>query len=217
MPFVLGIEGYMKTGKTTLGKHLSKKFNAPVLDTGVLYRIVASLLSKKEMTNNKIKQYVIGTSLDKIMDDLKIYFDYSLMCFNPIPCDIYSPKVSSVSALIGALTGDKWYYKFYSIIKKLSQTHNVILVGRNVLTMFPDLDIHIFLVANKQKIIELTRKEQKDLPYDEVIKLVNARNDNEQLIRKFSEQNSKTLVIDVSNMDEFEVLDFVSKIIEKRL
>lgn len=41
MTFVLGVKGYLKTGKTTLGKTLAKKYNALIVDPGVLYRIIA--------------------------------------------------------------------------------------------------------------------------------------------------------------------------------
>lgn len=217
MPFVLGIEGNMKTGKTTLAKGLSKKYNAPIIECGVLYRIIASLLLKKGMTDEQIKNIVDNTKLESIMEDLKLSYNYSLKSFVPVPEDIYSAEVSKMSSTIGAITGDRWYYLFQKIIGKIKEINNIIIVGRNLLRTFPNLNVHIFLTANTQKIVKLTLAEQKNLSCEEVLQLVREREEKERIIRKFSVQDERTILIDVSDKNEVEVLDAVSNEIEKRL
>lgn len=216
MPFLLGIEGYFKTGKTTLGRKLAKKYNAPLIDVGVLYRIVSSLLLNKHMPIEQIKKLVNTKDIETIMKDLNIYYDYSLMSFSQMPNDIYSIEVSEVSTIIGEITGDKWYPFFYSLINEIKKTTDVILVGRNVLKVFPNVDIHFFLVANTQKIVELTLKEQPSLTYEEAFDIVQKREEREKNIRKYSCKNDSTIQIDISDKNEEEVFNLVVYYIESK-
>ena len=48
----IAIDGTAASGKGTLGKNLSDKYNFPYLDTGMLYRKVAYNLIKYNVTNS---------------------------------------------------------------------------------------------------------------------------------------------------------------------
>lgn len=217
MSFVLGIDGYSKTGKTTLARNLSKEYNAPILDVGILYRTIASLLINHNFSEEQTKYIVNSYSLEDIMKALGVYYNYELKTFEPILDNLYNVNTTTLGALIGAETGDKWYYNFNSIVRKLNKENNVIVVGRNLLKIFPNLDVHIFLTANINKILELTLKEQPNLTKEETLKYIQQREEKEKIIRKYFIQNKKTKFIDVSKKNETDVFSLVEKEIKSSL
>ena len=211
---VIGIEGRFKTGKTTLAHSLSKEYNAPILDMGVLYRIVASQL--KRMTKEEIKKKVIGVELEQIMEDLQILYDYDKCAFFPLPEDIQTPVISNIAAFIGELTNEMWYEGFRKIIRNVNKNRDIILVGRNVLRVYPDLDLHFFLDSTTEKIVQLTLKGQ-NIKYEEAWKMVKERMISEEKLKRLFVQDGRTIFIDISEKNQKEVIQLVNEEIKKRL
>ena len=63
----IAIDGTAASGKGTLAKKLSAKYNFPHLDTGLMYRMVASILiddKKKYSPNLKLESYEIAKKID---------------------------------------------------------------------------------------------------------------------------------------------------------
>lgn len=215
MPFVVGIEGYFKTGKTTVANILSQKYNIPILEIGVLYRIIASLLLERHLTEEQIKTFVMSQTLQLLMQNLSISYHYEEKSFYPLPSNLTSTSVSQTAAFIGAITGDKWYPNFSFLVEKVAQKTNVILVGRNLLNAYPRLNMHFFLTASFEKQVELTIQENPELSLEAATQVVQKREAQESLIRRFSIQDVRTKVIDVSNKSLDEVIVLISNKMEE--
>lgn len=211
MPSVIGIEGYFKTGKTSLANKLSKEFDIPVFEIGVLYRIIASKLSAKHLSEKEIESYVTSKSLSSIMDDLDIVYNME-GSFYSIPNDIYTPGIDLLSSKIGALTLGKWYDDLGTLIKNMSESTKLIVVGRNLLRIYPQLDAHIFLSASLDKIVELAQKDNPKWNYETARNYVIERDKKESLIRDLSlKRDDLTILVNISGKSADDVFNYVAE------
>ena len=68
----IAIDGTAASGKGTLGKKLSNKYNFPYLDTGILYRKVAYKLIKNNLINpEKLEEHCYGFARNLTFKELK--------------------------------------------------------------------------------------------------------------------------------------------------
>ena len=68
----IAIDGTAASGKGTLGKKLSNKYNFPYLDTGILYRKIAYKLIKNNLTDkDNLEKYCCGFARNLAFKELK--------------------------------------------------------------------------------------------------------------------------------------------------
>ena len=180
----IAIGGTASSGKGTLSKRLSKKFNIPYLDTGLLYRKVAYTFINNYGQNLNLNK---KESLEKIFhiaeNSLSLKLDELKLRDNEV--SLFASKIASIFELREIL-------KIEQI--KFSKTNSekyggCILDGRDIGTIIlPNAEIKFFVIASaeiraKRRLLEnfstsLHPSEQKDM-FKKMLKEIILRDKND--------------------------------------
>ena len=205
---VIGIEGYVGAGKTSICRKLINLIpNSIILEGGNLYRaIVYSLMTsginledlKKNMNHVDIKSV-----MEKLNIEIKIENRDTIILIDGKEIDeqkIQSAKSSVAVSEISKVADNKNFYAFgKKIIDQFKEKYNVIVSGRDLMKIYPELDYHIFIIASLDE-----RIHRKCIQY-------NGKCDEEEDRRNILERDKlqeesgyykiydKTIVIDVTN------------------
>jgi cytidylate kinase len=204
----IGLEGQAKTGKSTLANLFAQHDNFVIFESGSIYRILALHFIKQNLPNNIIEEE-LNLSLEDIINKYNISYDFTNYCFKfSYDDDLQSKDISELAAKIGSITKTKYYGYLASIIKTIISSKNVIFVGRNVVTIYPDLDFHFYLLASDEQRASFSK--------DSLIK----RDEYEKIISKYYSKcndHSKCSTICIKVMDSAkQTYDQIMSYIEKR-
>ena len=210
MTKIIAIDGPASVGKSTLAKRLSKKFKAPVLYSGKLYRAVALEIIKQKINLSNTKEI--------------------LKCINYINLDnlnsdeLYSSEVDNVSSIISAkkklrnklITFQRNFPKKYGNNVKFA-----IIEGRDIGTIiFPGADYKIFMWAASEirakRRYEQLRKNGKNVRYSKIFSEINVR-DQKDMTRKIAPlmPAANSVLLDTSYIDIEQAFNALRKIILK--
>lgn len=205
---VIGIEGLVGSGKTSICREMLKRDeNAILLNGGNLYRAIVYTLMQKEHNLLKLKKTIKKADIKQYMDDLKvevriedreskIYIDGKLADEE----ELQSKASSLAVSVIGGIADNTKLFEFAkNLIDELKQEHNVIVSGRALMKIYPKLDYHLFITASleervKRKCIQYKEKSNQK----EVKRNINIR-DNLQRMAGFYKIYPNTIQIDVTN------------------
>ena len=166
---VIGIEGLVGAGKTSICRNLIHRIpNTVLLNGGDLYRtVIATIMQKGNELKSLIKN--AGTiDIKQMMDFLKIEIkiEDGETCFyvDGKKADenlIQSKEISMAVSSIGGKAKEENLYNFAKeLINNLKMKYNVIISGRDLMKIYPDCDYHIFVTADLE-----TRVARKSLQY----------------------------------------------------
>ena len=221
MSFIVAIDGPAGTGKGTMAKMLSKKYNLVNIDTGATYRCVAlEMLNKKigldeeekiaemlknikiEMFNNCGKQKVLLNGVDVTE---KIRSKEVTRCVS---------QVSSIKQVRIAMNG---------LQRKMAKNKNVIMEGRDIGTVvFPDADVKIYLDADVEERARRRYKQNQEkgiqMSYEEILENIKIRdkNDMEKEMGALKVADGAT-VIDTTNLSIKQEKNEICKIINEKM
>ena len=208
---IIAIDGPASVGKSEISKRLSRKFNAPILTSGKLYRAIAyEVLKRKINIKNKKKILECVQSIDDdALNSKKLYSS---------EIDNISSKISSIKELRSKLL--KFQRKFpkrYSGKKKW-----VIIEGRDIGTIiFPKADIKIFMWASsetraKRRVSQIAKNKKKP-DIRQIHKLIIER-DIRDITRKIAplEPAADSHLIDTTFLDIEQTFNNIVKIIRNK-
>ncbi len=169
---VVGIEGLVGAGKTAICKELLNKIpNSILLQGGNLYRAIVFALMSSGIDLEKLKQNVNHADIKEIMEKLKvtiavenrdtaIYIDGKKIDEESLQNAKSSLAVSEVS---NVADNSSFYLFGRSIIEKFKAKFNIIVSGRDLMKIYPNLDYHFLVTASleeriKRKCIQYKRK-----------------------------------------------------------
>ena len=175
MGIVIGIEGLVGSGKTSICRELLKRDeNSVLLNGGNYYRAIIYALMQKEPNIFKLRKTMKNIDIKKCMDDngveLKIENRESVFYINGELADeeVLQSKASSLAvSLIGGITDNTKLFEYAkNLIEELKEDNNVIVSGRALMQIYPKLDYHLFITASleervKRKCIQYKEKEDK--------------------------------------------------------
>ena len=205
---VIGIEGLVGSGKTTICRNLIKRIpNTVLLNGGNLYRAIvyAMIINGKKLEEIKAQ----GTNLDikQMMDlfkiEIRIENNETIMSIDRKKADeeqLQSKESSLAVSTIGGSADNKNLFIFArNLIDDLKKEHNVIVSGRSVMKIYPDCDYHFFITASleeriKRKLAQYGNKES----YEE-IKTNIIKRDELQKESGFYDYSPITIELDVTN------------------
>ena len=210
MAKIIAIDGPASVGKSTLAKKLSRKFKAPVLYSGKLYRALALEIIKRNINlnnNDEILKCITYIDLDNLNS-----------------AELYSSKVDNLSSIISAkkqvrnklITFQKGFPKKYGDNFKF-----VIIEGRDIGTIiFPKANYKIFLwaaseVRAKRRYQQL-RKNGKNVSYSKIFSEIKVR-DRKDITRKIAPlmPAANSVLLDTSYIDIEQVFNALKNIILK--
>ncbi len=179
MTIIIAIDGPASVGKSTLAKKISKKFEAPVLFSGKLYRALALEIIKQKINISNIEEIIKCISYIDL-DNLK-------------SSGLYSSEVDNVASIISAekqvrnklITFQRNFPKKYG-----NKTKFAIIEGRDIGTIiFPRANFKFFLWASAEvrakRRYEQLRKNGKNVSYKKIFNEINER-DRKDVTRKIA-------------------------------
>ena len=204
---LIACDGGAASGKTTAAKLLSKKYNLRLLSSGLLYRYMSyKLISNKKLIDNNLylKKISKKITLNKLKNNKLFNFKVTL----------YASKIAKIKKIRILLK------KFQ---KNFAKHKNVCIEGRDIGSVIcPNADIKLFFKCNintraKRRWTEY-RKSNSKISLKEVKKALKIR-DYSDINRKHSplRVSKDSIVIDTSKLNKKQMLDKISKTIEKKL
>lgn len=153
---VIGIEGLVGSGKTSICRELLSKIpNSIIFHGGNLYRgIVYAFMSK----NKNIKE-LENIDITKLMEELDVKIEFEN---NESVVYIENEKIEeeklqnketsiAVSTVANKANNMQMFIFARSIINNLKEKYNVIVSGRALMEIYPDLDYHFFITASLEE------------------------------------------------------------------
>lgn len=210
---VIGIEGLVGAGKTSICRELIKKLpNTILLNGGNLYRsIVYAMMqngSKLEELKLQGKNLDIKNMMDLFKIQIKIENKETIIYIDGDKVDeaaIQSKEASMAVSTVGGSADNKNLFIFArKLINDLKENYNVIVSGRSVMKIYPDSDYHFFITASlnervKRKCIQYNNTETEKEIRENIIK-----RDELQKKAGFYELSPITIEVDVTDCKSVE-------------
>lgn len=223
---VIGIEGHVGAGKSAVCKELLKHIpDSILLEGGNLYRSIVYSLMKSGIDLSELKQSMKQIDIKSIMEKLKIqiviednmtsfYIDGKKIEEE----EIQSAKSSLAVSEIGTIANNENLFLFgRKLIDQFKENHNVIVSGRSLMQIYPDLDYHFLITASLEE-----RIRRKSIQYNGKIDLEELKQniitrDTLQEKAGFYKQYDKTILVDITNCKTVlestqEVLKYIKKV-----
>lgn len=207
---VIGIEGLVGSGKTSICRELLKYIpNSIILHGGNLYRgiVYALMANSSKIDLEHLKTNIQNTDIKNIMDKLKINIEIenreSIVYVDGVKMNeeaLQSEKNSIAVSIAGANAQNEKLYQFaHQLIDKYKERANIIVSGRDLMKIYPELDYHFFITASleeriKRKMIQYG--ENSD--YEDIKKNIVARDKIQQEAGYYTIYNN-TIEIDVTD------------------
>ncbi len=220
---VIGIEGLVGAGKTSICRELIKILpDTILLNGGNLYRAIVYVMMKSGANLETIKSQANKIDIKTMMDlfkielkvednETKIYMDGKLMEEDELQSKESSIAVSEVG---GKANNEALFVFARNLIDTLKIEHNIIVSGRAIMQIYPKTDYHFFVTASLEE-----RARRKSIQYKgevDVEELTEHIKKRDELQKKagFYELSDKTITIDVTDCKTVEestnkVLDYI--------
>ena len=208
----IGVEWLVGSGKTSLCRALLDMIpNSIILHGGNLYRgIVFALMNSgidmSEMQNNssEISHIDIKQMMDMLKVELKIENRESVVYVNGIEINEESLQSDTTSMAVSKIAKDADNSEFYTFGKKLidmyKQKYNLIISGRDLMKIYPQLDYHFFITADLEERVRRKMKQYSNsqITEKELLEHIQER-DKLQEESGFYKRYDKTIDIDVTD------------------
>lgn len=219
---VIGIEGLVGAGKTSICRELIKIMpNTVLLNGGNLYRAIVYAMIKNggklEELKSKGKKIDIKEMMDLFKIEIKIENNETIIYIggNKIDEDKLQSKENSLAvSTVGGSADNKNLFIFArDLINKLKENYNVIVSGRSVMKIYPDCDYHFFIVADLEERLKRKCSQYKNKEEIEEIRQNIIKRDELQEKAGFYEYSPITIEIDVTDCKN--VSESTKKVMEK--
>lgn len=205
---VIGIEGLVGAGKTSICRELLKKTpNSVLLNGGNLYRAIVYTLLQTEPNMLKLKRKMKNADIKKVMEELgvkiKIENQETEIYIGNIHAseEVLQSKTSSLAvSLIGGTADNTQLFKYAKeIIDELKKDKVVIVSGRSIMKIYPDIDYHFFITASLKERIKRKCIQYKEKNNNIKIKLNIIVRDLLQKMAGFYKIYPNTIKVDLTN------------------
>lgn len=210
---VIGIEGLVGAGKTSICRRLIEIMPKTVLlNGGNLYRTIvyAMMQSGKKLENLKIEtdNIDIKSIMDYFNIEIRIEKNETNFYINGKLAkeeELQSKEASLAVSVVGGKADNRELFKFArELIDNLKKNHNVIISGRSIMQIYPDIDYHFFITASlDERIRRKCIQYKSEVKEEEVRKNITTR-DELQEKAGFYKLHSKTIEIDVTDCKTIE-------------
>ena len=221
---VLGIEGLVGSGKTSICRELLNYIpNSIILHGGNLYRgIIYALMNKKDIDILNLKSNIQNIDIKELMDRLKVELKIenreSVIYVNGLKIEednLQSKEASMAVSIAGGSADNTHLYVFgKNLIDRYKEKFNVIVSGRDLMKIYPDLDYHFLITASlEERIRRKMIQYGNNANYEEIKQNIIMRDDLQEKAGyyKVYENTIKIDVTDCKSAEESakEVLKFI--------
>lgn len=222
---VIGIEGLVGAGKTSICRELLKKIpNSILVHGGNLYRaiifaVMQSGVDKKDLLKNA-EEIDVKELMEKLKVEVKLENRETEIYVGGtrISQEVLQTKESSiaVSEVAGSAKNENLYMFGEKLIEAFRKKFNVIFSGRDVLKIYPNSKYHFFITADIDSRVERKYTQYEGKTSKEEIKQHIIKRDDLQEKAGFYKTYDKTIVIDTTNCKTIEeetdkVLEYIEE------
>lgn len=214
---VIGIEGLVGSGKTSICRTLLDKIpNSVLLEGGNLYRamVYAIMKANTNLTNlDELSKYFSNADVKEIMEKLKIEIrleNRETVIFQngeKIEEEKLQCKETSMAVSVAAnsnINNKKMFESLKQIINSLKQKYNVVISGRALMQIYPQLDYHFLITASIEERVKRKGIQYKGKMTKEELKNHIIKRDELQEESGFYKIYEKTQIIDVTECKSVE-------------
>ena len=207
---VIGIEGLVGSGKTSICRELIKRIpNSVLLNGGNLYRALVFIMMNNGSTIEKMKKS--GKSLDvrELIDlfgiQVEIEEGETVIYANGKKLreeDLQSKETSLAVSEVSNTASNENAFKFvHDLIDELKNTYNVIFSGRATMKIYPKCDYHFFVIADLEERVRRKCSQYNNLESPEEIRENIIKRDELQRKSGFYEYSDITIEVDVTDCE----------------
>jgi len=212
---IIAIDGPAGSGKGTLAKALSEKYNLVNIDTGAMYRCVALKAIKSNITLNETNKIIeISKDIDiDLKQDGRVFLDGE-----DVTKEIRSKEVTQIVSQLSNIVEVR--KNMVDIQRKIAKGKNVVMEGRDITTVvFPNAKYKFYLDADIKSRAQRRYKENLEkginMTYEEIYENIEKRDYNDMhkevgALKRTDEQ----IHIDTTNLTVDEEVKIIGKIIE---
>lgn len=213
----IAIDGLAGSGKSSVAKVVADRLGYTYIDTGSMYRCVAYLvvINKIDPSDN-----------EKILNLITNHYDYSYK--NP---EVYlngenvTLKIRSqeVNEMLPKIVANLDVRKFLvSKQQEIGKQKGVIMDGRDITSVvLKDAELKIYQVADVNVRADRRYKENLkkgiDASYEEILENLKKRDYVDTYVSKALVKTEDSIVLDTTNMDFEEVVNYILKLVEERV
>ncbi len=203
---VIGIEGMVGAGKTSICDELLNLIpNSIFVDGSKIYRALIEALHMEKDNINSLEQMAILTPFDllkKLQVEFKIEDRKTVIYIAGKKVDEEAMKSMQnsigVSKMANQADNSKLFAFAHQIIQEYSKKFNIIVSARDLVKIYPEMDLHIFITASLEERVQRRYNQLKgEYTIDEVRNSIIQR---DILHEKsgFNETFDKTVKVDVT-------------------
>lgn len=205
---VIGIEGTVGAGKTSICRKLLEKIeNSIILHGGNIYRAIVYGMAKSPKINKKDKLDAFEIMKD-LGIEIKLEDRETVIYMNGKKLDekdLQSQKASMAVSQISNIANNEKLYQFgKTLIDGFRREYNIILSSRDIVKMYPDVTYHFFINASLE---ERTNRKyiqyNKEIPKEQIREMIESR-DELQEKSGYYKIYPQTKIIDVTDCENVE-------------
>ena len=213
---VIGIEGPVGSGKTSICRCLLEKIqNSVLVNGGNIYRAIVFAIIDSGITIEELEQKAEEINIKEMMDSLNVNIDFenkeTILKIGDkkiLEEDLQSREISmAVSKISGSAKNKELFLYARELIDNLKKEYNVIVAGRSLNIIYPVLDYHLFITASIDE-----RVRRKCIQYGVDVNSEKGKEIRENVITRDDLQeksgyykiSDNTIVIDVTNSKSVE-------------
>lgn len=205
---VIGIEGLVGTGKTTICKKLLNYIpNSIVLHAGNIYRAITYQIAKEKVSLEQLQSIDLKDLFKKFEIEIQIENRETVVYAHGKKIkedDLQSLENSlAVSKISGIANNSNAYKIVKSYIDNYKQKYNVIFSGRDTKRIYPELNYHFFIIADIDKRIAWKNTQYTDEEKNQIKENIIQR-DELQKQNGYYDTFEDTIIVNVSNCNNAE-------------
>jgi cytidylate kinase len=209
---VIGIEGLVGAGKTSICRELIKRIpNTILINGGNIYRAIVAMKIKNGSNLNELKINASTIDMKEMMDlfgiEIRIENNETVLYSNNQKIDeeyLQSKEISlAVSSLGGRTNEDKLFEFAREIIDEFAKKYNIILSGRGVMQIYPKCNYHLFITASLEARVNRKANQYGNKSIEEVRENIVKRDELQKEVGYYN-LSEISKVIDVTDCESVE-------------
>jgi len=220
--FVVAIDGYAGSGKSTTARAVAKRLKFLYLDTGAMYRAFTlkylRLKDTGELDPGIIPGLLQDTRIDLVArgDETKVMLDG-----RDVSREIRTPRINDFVSQIAAVPEIREFLVRRQ--REIAADHRIVCEGRDITTVvFPDAQVKIYMDADLKTRGRRRQKELQekgiDVTLEDVVNNLKFRDDFDSG-REHSplRRTEDSILVDTTDMTIEQEIDLVEKIVREKL
>ncbi len=221
----IAIDGPSGAGKSTMAKIIAREMNYIYLDTGAMYRSFALFTLDRGIAyqTNPQDDQIIPLLADFTLD-IRYSGEEQQMFVNgeDVTGRIRTPEVSLAASRVATIPEVRC--RLVELQREIAGHENVVMDGRDIGSyVLPDARVKIFLTASpedraKRRFAELREKGNRAVTYEEVLRDMRLRDENDSK-RAFAPlvQAKDAVLLDTTGLEISESLEKIRELVRKTI